>query len=171
MEEYFGIEIGKLVKFNSAHFVVYENFREPLHGHSYKVSLEIKAKKLSSSCYVIDFDIAKTIMNEICDGFKDHLLLPEFNKFIKLDVNETDKTVKVTCEDSNFTFPLQDVKIIKTEQISAECLSKFIAHSFYEKLKEKHEETIKEIQIKKITVKVFEDKGKSGNYFMKFKDA
>jgi 6-pyruvoyl-tetrahydropterin synthase len=163
MESYYGIEMDQLFKFNSSHFVVYKGFRECLHGHNYKVSIKIKAKKLNSSYYVIDFDIVKEIMNEICEELKHCLLLPGLNKFLKFEYEEN--YVHLTCEDgSKYLFPKQDVNILDIDQISAECLSKYILDQFIIRFKSKYPINYEEIQIKKITVKVYEDIGKSGLY-------
>ena len=177
MAEFFGIQMNKLFKFNSSHFVAYEGFREPLHGHNYKVSIKIKAKQLNTSFYVIDFDIVKLLMNRICEGLKHCLLVPKFNKFLKVevldDINSTDDkgkhNINITCEDgSKFSFPEQDVKIIETEQISAECLAKYITHIFYKQFEQEYPENFNQIKIKKIVVKVSEDKGKTGIYYLEF---
>ena len=177
MTEYFGIEMSKLFKFNSSHFVAYENFREPLHGHNYKVSIKIKAKQLNSSFYVVDFDIVKTLMNKICENLKHCLLVPKFNKFIKIevldDIHSTDDkgkhNVNIICQDgSKFSFPEQDIKIIETDQISAECLAKYITQIFYNKFQEEYPGEFEQIQIKKIVVKVSEDNGKAGCYYLEF---
>ncbi len=109
MEQY-GVEMLNYFKFNSSHFVVYEGFREPLHGHNYKVSIKVKSEKLNNSYYVIDFDDIKDIMNEICQSLKHCLLLPRNNKFIK--ITEENGSVKVVCQDNTeFVFPSQDVKV------------------------------------------------------------
>lgn len=163
MESFYGIEMDKLFKFNSSHFVVYQGFRETLHGHNYKVSIKIKAKKLNSSFYVIDFDIVKVLMNEICDELKHCLLLPGLNKFIQLE-NLSDN-ISVTCEDgSKYLFPQKDIKVLQIDQISAECLSKYILDQFIDRFKSRYPDNYHEIEIKKICVKVYEDLGKSGFY-------
>ncbi len=164
MESYYGIEMDSLFKFNSSHFVVYEGFRECLHGHNYKVSIKIKAKKLSTSFYVIDFDIVKEIMTAICEELKHCLLLPGLNKYLKFEFEE--KNVLLTCceDGSKYCFPKQDVNILEIDQISAECLSKYILDQFLARFKSKCPKNFEEIQIKKITVKVYEDLGKCGFY-------
>jgi 6-pyruvoyltetrahydropterin/6-carboxytetrahydropterin synthase len=154
MEEY-GVEMENYFKFNSSHFVAYDGFREPLHGHNYKVSLKVMAKSLNSSSYVLDFDLIKPIMLKICSTLKHCLLLPKNNPYLK--ITEEDNSVKVICQDGSlFVFPAQDVKIIDTEQVSAECMAKYIAH--------KYMETITEDRFTKVQVKVFEDTGKCGIY-------
>lgn len=83
--ETFGIELDKLFKFNSSHFVVYDGFREPLHGHNYKVSIKIKSKRLNECYYVEDFDNVKKYLIEICDNLKHCVLLPKYNKYMQLE--------------------------------------------------------------------------------------
>jgi 6-pyruvoyl tetrahydropterin synthase/QueD family protein len=112
MEE-FGVEMEKYFKFNSSHFVAYEGFREPLHGHNYKVTIKVMANELNSSSYVIDFDEIKPIMTQICNSLKHCLLLPKNNKYLIIAENEN--KIKVTCQDnSEFVFPRQDVKVTQS---------------------------------------------------------
>jgi 6-pyruvoyl-tetrahydropterin synthase len=165
--EYYGIQLDKLFKINSAHFVVYDGYRETIHGHNYKVSIKLKAKKLDDCYMVLDFDHVKAIMSEICDGLKHRLLLPKLNKWIQ--IAEQDDKVEITCnDDSRFSFPAQDVKIIETEQISAECLAKYIALQFMKQLEAKHKEILKKIELVKLVCKVTEDKGKIGIYYFEY---
>ena len=84
----FLVEMEKSFKFNSAHFVVYGGFREPLHGHNYKVSIKICSKSLNSCNYVVDFGIIKESAEEICKNLKHCLLLPKFNNFIVIKESE-----------------------------------------------------------------------------------
>lgn len=109
MEE-FGVELENYYKFNSSHFVAYDGFREPLHGHNYKVSIKIKASNLNSSSYVMDFGDVSPIMKNICDNLKHCLLLPKHNTWLK--ITEDEKSTKVVCQDgSEFVFPSQDIKV------------------------------------------------------------
>ncbi len=109
MEEY-GVEMEKYFKFNSSHFVAYDGYREPLHGHNYKVSIKVMAKSLNSSSMVIDFDLIKPVMNDIVNQLKHCLLLPKNNPYLK--ITEEESSVKVVCQDNSvFIFPAQDVKV------------------------------------------------------------
>ena len=167
MESFYGIEMNKLFKFNSSHFVVYDGFRETLHGHNYKVSIKIKSRKLNSSFYVVDFDIVKEIMNEICDGLKHCLLLPGLNKFLTFAYEG--ENVHVTCQDgSKYMFPLKDVKILEIDQISAECLAKYVLENFINAFKARYLTNYEEIGIKKLSVSVYEDVGKCGKFELYF---
>jgi len=87
-EELFGLELDKYFKFNSSHFVVYKGFREPLHGHNYKVSVKIIAEKLNENYKLVDSEIIIKIMSGICNNLKHCLLLPKFNNHIEITENE-----------------------------------------------------------------------------------
>lgn len=84
-KETFGIELKKYFKFNSSHIVAFDGFREPMHGHNYKVSIKLIAEKLNDASYLTDFDNVKNIMSEICSQLKHKMLLPANNKFIKIN--------------------------------------------------------------------------------------
>jgi len=162
-EEY-GIELEKYFKFNSSHFVIYKNSTEPLHGHNYKVSLKLKSKKLNEEFMVFDFDLIKVIATEICNNLKHCLLLPKFNPDIKIEENETN--TNITCKDGTFySIDTKSVRIIDTHQISAECLSKYIAEKLLEKIKKL--EGFNQLEITKLECKVYEDKGKCGIYTLR----
>jgi 6-pyruvoyl-tetrahydropterin synthase len=164
-KESFAIELYKLFKINSSHFVVYEGFREPLHGHNYKISLKIKARKLNACKYVLDFGDAKEIMEKICRKLHNSLLIPKNNPLVK--ITEFDESIQVDVPDgSKFVFPTKDVRVVDTEQISAECLAKYICLQFWDAIREKDAELLKQIEITKIVCKVFEDKGKVGIYYL-----
>ena len=93
-EEEFGIELQKYFKFNSSHFVIYKNFQEPLHGHNYKVSLELKSKKLDIEYLIVDFDKLKPIASEVVGNLHHALLIPKFNKDIKIE--EENNNINIT---------------------------------------------------------------------------
>jgi 6-pyruvoyltetrahydropterin/6-carboxytetrahydropterin synthase len=169
MENY-EIELEKLFKFNSSHFVLYPGFREPLHGHNYKTSVKIMSKKLNNKGEVFDIEILKEIMNSICGKLKHKLLIPKDNSCLTITEDKESKSIKLVCEDKScFVLPISDVKIVDTQQISAECLSKFICLELMKVLEGKYEKELKMIEICKIQIKVSEDIGKLGIYNYYFK--
>lgn len=91
--ECFAVELDKYFNFSASHFIVLNNFRERIHGHSYKVSIKVKSFKLNSSHYVIDFGAVKEIMLEIIKGMKEYLLIPRFNEHIA--ITEEDEEVSI----------------------------------------------------------------------------
>ena len=69
--------------FSAAHFL--RNYRgkcENLHGHNWKVELEVKGNRLNEAGFVMDFKELKRILKEIVEEL-DHKLLnekPPFNR-------------------------------------------------------------------------------------------
>ena len=49
-------------KFNAAHFVAYDGFREKLHGHNYTVAVHFEAEGIQADGYVIDFGDIKAVV-------------------------------------------------------------------------------------------------------------
>ncbi|WP_448589906.1 6-carboxytetrahydropterin synthase QueD [Thermodesulfobium sp.] len=68
--------------FSSAHFLTYNDNTEfePIHGHTFKVSVEISGNSLDEFGMLIDFRIIKKKLKEIIDVF-DHKLLNEVVTF------------------------------------------------------------------------------------------
>ena len=62
-------------------------------------------------------------------------------------------------------FPIEDVKIVETEQMSTECLAKYICQVFLSQIEK---EMIKETQITKVEIKVYDDLGECGIYCLKY---
>jgi 6-pyruvoyl-tetrahydropterin synthase len=162
--ETYSVELEKKFNFAAAHFVAYKGFRENLHGHNYKVSIKITARKLNEkNNYVIDFGEIRDILPMICKSLKGVLLIPKYNPINILTQDQTTTTVK--CEDGSvFTFPNQDVKIIETVQITAECLAKYVTDRFLEEKEKSTPGWMKEIQLIKFRTKIHEDEGKVGMY-------
>lgn len=54
------------LKFSAAHFVAFDGFREPMHGHNYTVAAQIGAQSLQHDGYVVDFGDVKKVLRTIC---------------------------------------------------------------------------------------------------------
>ena len=70
--------IVKRFKFESAHQLVdaYSLLcKETIHGHSYKLEVEIKSEILDSTGMVIDFGRVKKLFSEVVDDILDHSLM------------------------------------------------------------------------------------------------
>ena len=97
-------------KFNLAHFVAYRGFRERLHGHNYRLSIELLGSRISSDGYVMDFGDVKTVARAACKQLNERVVVP-----LKSDVldirplpTKPDHTI-LTCEDATvFVFPTSD---------------------------------------------------------------
>ena len=69
---------------------------------------------------------------------------------------------------SYFSFPKSDTNVIEVEQISAECLSKYITNQIISELKLKHNIDAK-TNFTEIQIKVYEDINKCAIYNLKLR--
>ena len=76
MGESFKVFVTKdYLKFSAAHFIAYKGFRENLHGHNYRVSVEVEGR-LGGDGYVVDFGVVKKIARELCGRLDERVLIP-----------------------------------------------------------------------------------------------
>ena len=75
--ERWSIEVEKeYLKFSAAHFLIFpDGSAERLHGHNYRVFVEIDAA-LTDCGLVIDFSQVKPIIREMVDELDEHWLVP-----------------------------------------------------------------------------------------------
>ena len=93
-------------KFNAAHFVAFQNYRERLHGHNYNVSVKLIGGHRNKACsnidlgssmstslhtpilgadgYLIDFTIVKQVTRQICKELNEHFLCPLYSDVLDI---------------------------------------------------------------------------------------
>jgi len=112
------------LKFNAAHFIAYPGFREALHGHNYRVSVNIEGA-LGPQGYVVDFGIVKKAARAICERLNERTILPMQSDC--LTFREEGKQLFVRYEDDEFSFPLKDVIQLPIVHSSAEELARYFS--------------------------------------------
>jgi len=116
--------------FDSAHYTLSSEGNQQLHGHTYKVSVEVEGTIDEKSGFVIDFEILKKIIAEV--------------------IREWDHKLIVPIEDYNQIYvkgPFKlEVKTIPHKYPTVEYIGLEITKIIYEKLEKKF----------KITVKIYE---------------
>eukprot|EP00924_Labyrinthula_sp_SR-Ha-C_P008827 snap_masked-scaffold_2-processed-gene-4.4-mRNA-1 protein AED:0.05 eAED:0.06 QI:0/-1/0/1/-1/1/1/0/183 len=116
-------------KFNAAHFIAYEGFREFLHGHNYTVSVRLRGNRCSDG-YVVDFGHVKKLVRTLCKSINERIILPEKSNVLKISTKE--KQVEVICEDDSFfSFPRKDCAILPLVHSSAEELAEYLLSELY----------------------------------------
>src|SRR5438093_7016624 len=90
------------LKFNAAHFIAYKGFREALHGHNYRVSVDVEGD-LGSQGYVLDFGVVKEVARRVCKRLDEKVLIPIDSDC--LDIREDGTQVIVRYETDEFRFP------------------------------------------------------------------
>lgn len=121
------------LKFSAAHFIAYPGFRERLHGHNYRVSIDVSGP-LGPQGYVVDFGLVKRIAREICAALDERVIIPSASDC--LEVWEEGESVCVRYEQDEFRFPREDVLLLPLVHSSAEELARYIAGELRRRLSE-----------------------------------
>lgn len=108
----------QLKDFAAAHRLIlgYKGKCASLHGHNYTVRIQIFAKKLNGSGFIIDITQVKRLLNDWINKHLDHGVL----------VSQTDKTLLTFLTEEKQKFYL----IPKTENTTLEYLSKHLYQVF-----------------------------------------
>src|SRR5262245_25506016 len=95
----FHVRVAKeQLTFSAAHFITLQNgtLCERLHGHNYRVAVEISGPLDESQC-VIDFIAVRDTLSELTTALDHHVLLPTSSPHIRVTSNE--RTVEAVFQD------------------------------------------------------------------------
>lgn|SRR5512139_2490686 len=132
------------LKFSAAHFIAYPGFRETLHGHNYRVSVDVEGE-LGPEGYVLDFGIVKQIARRVCNRLDEKLLIPAQSDC--LHIQEEAGQVRVRYEGDEFRFPAKDVALVPIVHSSAEELARYLAGEIRHELGLEGVQRIRALQI------------------------
>jgi 6-pyruvoyltetrahydropterin/6-carboxytetrahydropterin synthase len=132
------------LKFSAAHFMAYKGFRETLHGHNYRVSVDVEGE-LGAQGYVLDFGVVKRIARRVCDRLDAKTLIPAQSDC--LQIREEAGQVSVRYEADEFRFPVQDVVLVPIAHSSAEELARYVAGEIQHELAVEGVQRIRAIEI------------------------
>ena len=143
-------------KFSSTHFTIFSEDRaEKLHGHNYKVSINIKFKEISEDTgLTVEFSELKTEIQRLCDFLDEKILLPSASPY--LSMGEVDDNIGVRYQNKFYSFPKEDCEILDLQNTSSECLAQW----FYEELIP----AFHKLSIKSFMVTIEETSGQSVTY-------
>lgn len=142
----FSVSIGKeQLRFTAAHFIAFRGFREPLHGHTYRVAVTVSGP-VGADGYVVDFLVLRRIAEEECDKLHFATLLPERSDC--LTIRTDGESVEVDCEDgARFRFPRADVRLLPIVHSSSEEIAQYLIARLRARLTEAGDNTIETIEI------------------------
>jgi 6-pyruvoyltetrahydropterin/6-carboxytetrahydropterin synthase len=119
-------------KFSSAHFLIFdEKNAERLHGHNYRVEVEIgipQQNHMSERGFFIDFNVFKKYIKAALDRWDERVLLPAAQKDMAFE--EKGPTLEVRFRDRFYAFPLNEVVRLPVNNTSVEQLSSLLAEDF-----------------------------------------
>ena len=158
--ERWSIELEKEnFKFSCAHFLIFpDGSAERLHGHNYRVFVEIEAQ-LSRFGLVIDFKMIKPVVREICDALDEHWIIPGEHAVLRWN-ERADGVVEVRYLDRYYAAPREDVIVLPINNSSSENLACWFARE----LRRRVEERFADVHVARLRVSVEETAGQRGVY-------
>ena len=158
--ESWSIELEKeYFKFSAAHFLIFpDGSAERLHGHNYRVFVEIDAR-LSEHGLVIDFQEIKPVVRELLDSLDERFLIPGEHPVLEYSVRE-DGVCEIRHGESYYAAPAEDVLVLPMNNTSSENLATWIGREIKRLLVEQ----FGDVEMRRLRVAVEETSGQRGVY-------
>jgi len=158
--ERWSIELEKeAFKFSAAHFLIFpDGSAERLHGHNYRVYVEIDAR-LSRHGLVIDFKQVKPLIRELCDELDEHWIVPGEHPELRVAELEGEQ-YEVRYRERLYRAPRADVIVLPINNTSAENFSSWIGRELRRRL----ELRFPDVAVERLRVAVEETSGQRGVY-------
>lgn len=120
-------------KFSAAHFTLFSATEaEPLHGHNYRVLVEVGGDELDALGLLIETGILKRRIRELLVGLDDRVLLPERSSLLTLTVH--DGAVDCRYADRAYRFPEREVVLLPLVNVTMELLARLVWRQLAEDL-------------------------------------
>jgi 6-pyruvoyltetrahydropterin/6-carboxytetrahydropterin synthase len=158
--ERWSIDIQKeYLKFSAAHFLIFpDGTAERLHGHNYRVFVEIDAA-LSKHGLVMDFKRVKPVIKDLVDELDEHWLVPGEHKRLEV-TRRKDRVTEVRFGDRYYAAPSEDVIVMPMNNISAENLATWVGRELQRRLAERFDD----VEVRMLSCAVEETAGQRGMY-------
>lgn len=109
--------------FNASHFLVGHIKCSRLHGHNYRIMVELEGD-LEESRMVMDFRDIMGIVKQICDRFDHRVLVPTRSNSIR--VIEERGMIEIKTLEKSYSFPKDECFLLPTKSSTAEDIARFI---------------------------------------------
>lgn len=158
--ESWSIELEKeYFKFSAAHFLIFpDGSAERLHGHNYRVFVEIDAT-LCEHGLVIDFKEIKPVIRELLDSLDERFLIPGEHPVLT-HADRGDGVVEIRYLDRYYAAPVEDVLIMPMNNTSSENLATWIGREVRRLLQAQ----FGQVETRRLRVAVEETSGQRGVY-------
>jgi 6-pyruvoyltetrahydropterin/6-carboxytetrahydropterin synthase len=111
-------------KFSVAHFTIFgEGRAEPLHGHNYRLALEVEGRELDATGLLADTDRWKRAARAICATLDDKVLLPAASPHLDIVVDEG--SVVVSFAERIYRIPEDETLRLPLANVSMELLARW----------------------------------------------
>lgn len=158
--ERWSIELEKEnFKFSAAHFLIFpDGSAERLHGHNYRVFVELEAG-LSHHGLVLDFNMAKPIVRELCDELDERWIVPGEHEELRWS-ERADGVVEVRYRGRYYAAPREDVLVLPINNSSSENLATWFGRELHARIAAR----FPDVRVARLRVAVEETSGQRGVY-------
>jgi 6-pyruvoyltetrahydropterin/6-carboxytetrahydropterin synthase len=112
-------------KFAAAHFTLLPEGRaELLHGHNYRVQVELTGSELDGDGLLVDLERFKVALRAVCRRLDARTLLPA--ESARLRCTPAGEAVAVRLGERSYTFPAADTLLLPLANTSIELLARLI---------------------------------------------
>ena len=110
-------------KFSAAHFTLFGAAEaEPLHGHNYRVRVEVSGGELDERGLLAASDAIKRRVRELCGELDDRVLLPERSPH--LEIAPAGDAIDVRFAARQYRFPASEVVLLPLVNVTMELLAR-----------------------------------------------
>ncbi|MGE3171903.1 MAG: 6-pyruvoyl tetrahydropterin synthase family protein [Planctomycetota bacterium] len=157
--ESWSISIEKdYLKFSAAHFLIFpDGSAERLHGHNYKVYVEVHTD-LDPHGLVVNFKEIKPLVRQLCDELDEHLLLPGAHPV--LTAERAGDHVEIRYRERRYLVPHDEVIVLPIGNTSAENLATWFARELRARMRAQWPS----LPLRRLQVGVEETPGQRGIY-------
>lgn len=145
--------------FAAAHFITLPGHRcESLHGHNYRVGVELSGDLGPEAWFVYDFSTLKQLMRRLVGELDHRVLLPATNP--ALTVQEANGTVTVAYDGRpRYVFPATDCVVLPIPNTTVEMLAQYLAGQVTSDLKARQA-----AHVRTLAIEVEENFGQGATY-------
>jgi 6-pyruvoyltetrahydropterin/6-carboxytetrahydropterin synthase len=109
-------------KFSVAHFTLFGPvYAEPLHGHNYRVAVEVAGAELEDEGLLIETGVLKRRVRELCEELDDRVLLPELSPYLQFEAEEG--SLECRYAERVYRFPEREVLLLPVVNVTMEQLA------------------------------------------------
>jgi 6-pyruvoyltetrahydropterin/6-carboxytetrahydropterin synthase len=159
--ERWSIQVDKQdFRFSAAHFLIFpDGSAERLHGHNYRVSVEVEAG-LDEHGLVIDFQRIKPLVRALLEELDERLLLPGEHRELTVEGLDDEPAVEVRYRERRYVVPADEVRVLPICNTSTENLAALLGRALRERIARHFEG----VQVDALWLAVEETPGQRGVY-------
>ncbi len=132
MTEKYHVRVAKeSLVFSAAHFITFDRICERLHGHNYRVAVEVHGP-LDDNHYVVDFIALRDALAAVVAELDQRMFLPTGHPQIKVAAGP--QSVEVVFEERRWVFPRGDCLLLPLANTTAELLARYIGRRLLDDL-------------------------------------